>query len=151
MFDVFKNPPSDDWYLNGFVADLCATAVIFFSSFINGNSSMYDPAWQVFPLALCVFWMCAADNEVSVRGLIAFTLVFLWLSRFFLQWPWEGWTVGLKLEDWRYLKLGKEIGAEGHGWKYWAFSAYGFHLMPTLWVFFCVSPLQRVFMGEEQS
>ena len=85
MVLVFNFPVSTDWYLNAFAADMAATFVVFFFSFVCGNSSLYDPAWYVFPVALSVFWMFAADGQVTLRSIVTFTLVFIWAARFALQ------------------------------------------------------------------
>lgn len=78
---VFKLSPSDDWYLNGFIADMVGASVIFFFSFIWGNTSLIDPSWYLFPVSQGIFWVYAAE-EISVRGWIAFALLMLWAARF---------------------------------------------------------------------
>ena len=37
-------------------------------------------------------------------------LVAVWLLRYNLQWPWEGWTHGLRTEDWRYPLMARNLG-----------------------------------------
>ena len=96
MVGVFKYPVSPyDWYLNGFVAHIAATFVVFLFSFVSGNSSLYDPAWYIFPPFICLFWICASEEPITPRSYTTLTLVTLWASRFALQWPWEGFTSGL--------------------------------------------------------
>ena len=78
---VFKNPVSQDWYLNGFAADMLGATVIFAFSFLFGNSSLIDPSWYLFPVSQAIFWVMAADY-VSTRAWVVFWLVMLWALRF---------------------------------------------------------------------
>ena len=146
---VFKNPPSNDWYLNGFVADMVGATVIFLFSLTYGNSSLIDPSWYLFPVSQAIFWVMAAE-EVTIRGWMVFWLVMLWALRFLYQWPWEGATEGLTMEDWRFVDWSNYLGVNNHV-LYWVFSFLGFHIFPTQMTFFALSPVQKVFMATEDS
>ena len=65
--------------------------------------------------------------------------VWAWAWRFFLFVPWEGWTVGLAREDWRYHDLRAKLGRG-----YWGFSLASLHLTPTLLVYGALAPAARV-------
>ena len=118
-----------------FWADVAATAVIFFCSWLYGNSSFYDAYWSVVPPVIGVYWAfeSGADGN-GIRQVLVLTLVFAWAVR--LTWNWaRGWT-GLHHEDWRYVDI-----RETTGLLYWPASFFGIHLMPTFWVFAGCLPL----------
>ena len=59
------------------------------------------------------------------------------------QWPWEGWFHGLDHEDWRFIDIDKKLG--GNSVLYWLTSLFGFHIFPTLIVFFALGPVEKVY------
>ena len=67
----------------------------------------------------------------------------LWASRFVIQWPWYGFIEGLHLEDWRYVDIAKKVGA-GSFLHWFGASLFGFHIIPTLNVFFGLAPAQKI-------
>ena len=79
-------------------------------------------------------------------------LVALWVLRYNLQWPWEGWCHGLRTEDWRYPLMAKQLGlSDSNGVVYWLLvSLLGAHLVPTLLVWFVLAPLQKVWTGGKE-
>ena len=50
-----------DPYYNGMCAHVVATLVIYAFSFVCSNTSVYDPAWCVFPIALGAGWMANSN------------------------------------------------------------------------------------------
>ena len=131
-------PLHESAYWNGFAAHMVSTIVIFAFSFCCGNSSLYDPAWYALPVGVALGWVITAPGETSLRQIITCALVCLWSSRFVVQWPWYGFIEGLHLEDWRYVDIAKKVGPGTIF--HWLFSLMGFHVIPTLNVFFGLAP-----------
>ena len=127
--------------LRGLIFDVAATAIIYAFSLVADNSSVYDPFWCVLPLWLLAYWRHEAND--SARALIVMNLVWAWAIRFFVGYPWEGWTTGLSHEDWRYADLRKKLGKG-----YWPFSLSSLHLTPTLLVFGALAPAGAVILQE---
>ena len=127
--------------LRGLIFDVAATAIIYAFSLVADNSSVYDPFWCVLPLWLLAYWRHEATD--SARALIVMNLVWAWAIRFFVGYPWEGWTRGLDHEDWRYADLRKKLGKG-----YWPFSLSSLHLTPTLLVFGALAPAGGVILQE---
>ena len=59
-------PDTGQLWLDGLIADLIATLVIFAASRIFGNSSTYDAYWSVIPPLLAFYWWVAADANASL-------------------------------------------------------------------------------------
>ena len=127
--------------LLGLVYDVAATLIVYAFSLFADNSSVYDPFWCVLPLWLLAYWRHEATD--SARALIVMNLVWAWAIRFFVGYPWEGWTRGLDHEDWRYADLRKKLGKG-----YWPFSLSSLHLTPTLLVFGALAPAGGVILQE---
>ena len=138
---IFVIKPFESQYLNGFSAHVASTIVIFLFSILFGNSSLYDPAWAWLAIPMAVGWLLTGDG-LDVRGIVACILVILWALRFMCQWPWEGWFHGCEHEDWRYVDFDRKIG--GNSVLYWLCSLFGFHLTPTLLVYFGLAPVEKV-------
>lgn len=121
------------WQL--FWADVIATSVIFITSLVFRNSSMYDPYWSVIPPFIALNWILNAPDDANpLRQFIVLALVTLWGMRLTLNWV-RGWR-GLKHEDWRYEDI-----AEKTGKFYWLSSFFGIHLFPTILVYLGCLPL----------
>eukprot|EP00445_Apocalathium_hangoei_P036817 CAMPEP_0203950244 /NCGR_PEP_ID=MMETSP0359-20131031/84428_1 /ASSEMBLY_ACC=CAM_ASM_000338 /TAXON_ID=268821 /ORGANISM="Scrippsiella Hangoei, Strain SHTV-5" /LENGTH=331 /DNA_ID=CAMNT_0050882401 /DNA_START=48 /DNA_END=1043 /DNA_ORIENTATION=+ len=138
----FSAPPCEDPWRVGLLAICVATCVVYVFSFAYSNTSIYDPAWCLLPIFVAVGWMLTAKSSPSPRGWYALGLFVAWFLRYSLWWPWDGWTVGLRTEDWRYIDLAEKIG--GVGRLYWLLSLTSLHLTPSLLVFFGLGPLQRL-------
>jgi steroid 5-alpha reductase family enzyme len=112
------------------LADLAATSVIFLSSLLTNNSSMYDPYWSVAPIPIALFWLLQPGSTgfANPRHLLILALLCLWAIRLTANWAvqWHG----LGHEDWRYQDIREQTGS----W-YWPASFLGIHLLPTLLVF----------------
>jgi len=133
--------PWHPWQI-GLLAICAATFSIYAFSFAYSNTSVYDPAWCLLPIFVAVGWMSTAESAPSSRGWYAFALLVSWYLRYALWWPWDGWTVGIHTEDWRYKQLADKVG--GAGALYWLLSLTSLHLTPSLLVFFGLGPLQQV-------
>lgn len=117
------------------LADLVATIVVFLSSVLVRNSSMYDPYWSVAPVPLALFWLWRPGSAglANARHLLIFALLCLWALRLTANWAMQ-WR-GLGHEDWRYRDIQRQTGR-----LYWPVSLLGIHLMPTVLVFLgCLS------------
>lgn len=53
------------------------------------------------------------------------------------------------MEDWRFVDISNRIG--GKGVRYWIFSLFGFHLIPTQMTFFALSPVSKVWLNGKDS
>ena len=135
---IDDTPPS---LLRGLGFDVVATLIVYAFSLVADNSSVYDPFWCVLPLWLLAYWRHEATD--SARALIVMNLVWAWAIRFFVGYPWEGWTRGLAHEDWRYADLRNKLGRG-----YWPFSLSSLHLTPTLLVFGALAPAGAIILQE---
>ena len=149
---VFKTDPLglDDPYWTGFLATMGATVVVYSFSLACSNTSLYDPAWCIFPIALATGWMVTSAGPgrggASTRACYAHALLVLWFARYHYHFPWDGWDEGINSEDWRYVDLARKIGAPGGGGVlYWVLSLTSLHLTPTLLVWFALAPARRAF------
>jgi steroid 5-alpha reductase family enzyme len=117
------------------LADLLATVVVFLSSVLVRNSSMYDPYWSVAPVLVALFWLWrpGSGGLANPHHLLMFILLCLWALRLTANWAMQ-WR-GLGHEDWRYQDIAEQTGRF-----YWPVSFLGIHLMPTILVFLgCLS------------
>ena len=131
---VFKTFHEDPW-TNGLLAHSLATLIVFVSSFTASNTSIYDPFWYLAPVAVAAGWISTSvDGQISLRGSYAFLFLLQWAARFVIQLPWDGWTVGIDREDWRYVDFAKNVTGINTV-LYWTMSLIGFHFVPTLLVF----------------
>lgn len=123
------------------VADLAATVVVFVSSRVLNNSSMYDVYWSVVPPVIVLYLVTVAVPGVSgARQVLCVVLVWAWAVRLTANWA-RGWP-GLDHEDWRYVL------ARDNGRPYWLQSFGGFHLVPTLQVYLgCLALYPAVAVG----
>jgi steroid 5-alpha reductase family enzyme len=114
---------------SAFVADLAATVVIFASSMLVGNSSMYDAYWSVAPPLLGVWFVAeAVPGANGARQVIVMVGVLVWAVRLTSNWV-RDWP-GLAHEDWRYANMRASSPTP------WPVTSFvGIHLFPTLQVF----------------
>ena len=119
-----------------FIADIVATFIIYFSSYIFKNSSLYDPYWSVIPLFLLLYWIYDINKIFNTQSIIVLFSVLFWGARLTFNWA-RGWK-GLIQEDWRYIDMRNYSG------KWFEFSNFlGIHLFPTLIVFVCCIPMKN--------
>ena len=122
-------------------ADIIATIIIYISSYIFKNSSIYDPYWSVMPPFLLLFWILMI-NEINIINLcfLLFSVLF-WAIRLTYNWI-RGWK-GLQQEDWRYIDLRNKSGKF-----YQLVNFLGIHLFPTLIVFVCCLPFKHALENQ---
>ncbi|MCZ4499994.1 MAG: rane protein [Marmoricola sp.] len=131
-------PETGHLWLDGLIADLLATLVVFAASRMHKNSSFYDAYWSVLPPLLMLAWWIEADTPTDgLRPwLVAFVIVF-WAVRLTGNWLYA--FPGLHHEDWRYAMLRDKAGkAEA------VVDLMGIHVFPTLQVFAGMLPVYIV-------
>ncbi|MCX6401812.1 MAG: DUF1295 domain-containing protein [Propionibacteriales bacterium] len=132
--------PDTEWlWLDGLIADLIATVVVFGGSRVLHNSSCYDPYWSVLPPFLVIFWLLAAETPGvnDARAVLLIVVVFVWAIRLTGNWL-HDWP-GLRHEDFRYAPI-----RDGAGRFEMAADFAGIHLFPTLIVFLGLVPAYAV-------
>lgn len=133
--------PDTAWlWLDGLIADVIATLVVFAASRLLHNSSCYDPYWSVLPPFLVGFWLLAGQDVAGVddgRTVLLVFVVLVWAVRLTGNWLYD-WP-GLDHEDFRYPGVRERAGR---------FEAVadlvGIHLVPTAIVFLGLVPAYAV-------
>lgn len=137
--------PDSELWVKIAVGDFTATVIVFISSLLLKNSSMYDPYWSVIPMVIVCYLLAVQDvNDVftvSLREILVVIVVFWWGLRLTRNWL-KTWP-GLGHEDWRYVKLEKDTGKF-----YWPVSFLGIHLFPTILVFLGCLPLIPIIASD---
>jgi len=124
------------------IADVVATVIIFLTSVLTKNSSMYDPYWSVIPIIILGYLFVINGMPINnPRAILASLVVLYWgirlTNNWLITWP------GLNHEDWRYKKLSSDSGAF-----YWPVSFLGIHLFPTILVFLGCLTLIPIFSSD---
>lgn len=120
-------------------ADLAATVLIFITSMITNNSSMYDPYWSVKPVVIIIYFAAHSSwSSLSIYQWLLVLFVFMYGLRLTLNF-YRGWP-GLHHEDWRYVNFRKQFPKQ-----YWTVSFLGIHLFPTIMVFLGCLPFVGAF------
>ena len=107
---VLGDAVDDDSYWVGFYAMCAATTTIYAFSFLCSNSSLYDPAWCVLPIAVASSWMMQGSGSggggtplaiamPSARAAYGLAALLLWFARYHAFFPWSGWTQGIATEE----------------------------------------------------
>ena len=105
---------------------LAATAVIYASSCLTNNGSMFDAYWSVIPPLGAVWMIVNAPHGMNrTRTILVLLVLMVWGARLTLNWV-RGWS-GLGHEDWRYLDMYAKSSSPP-----WLISLFGVHLFPTL-------------------
>lgn len=137
---LVAGPDTDRLWLDGLVADLIATLVVFGASRLLHNSSCYDPYWSVLPPFLVGFWLLAAQDVAGVddgRTVLLVLVVLVWAVRLTGNWLYD-WP-GLHHEDFRYPGVRERAGRFGL-----LADLVGIHLVPTFIVFLGLVPAYAV-------
>ncbi len=131
--------PETDWlWLDGLIADLLATLVIFGASRLHHNSSFYDAYWSVIPPLLMLVWWIEADTPADdARSWLAMAVIVLWAVRLTVNWIQT--FPGLHHEDWRYPMVRERAGKAEL-----VADLMGIHVFPTLQVFLGMLPVYVV-------
>lgn len=137
---LVAGPDTDRLWLDGLIADLIATLVVFGASRLLHNSSCYDPYWSVLPPFLVGFWLLAAQDVAGVddgRTVLLVLVVLVWAVRLTGNWLYD-WP-GLHHEDFRYPGVRERAGRFGL-----LADLVGIHLVPTFIVFLGLVPAYAV-------
>ena len=124
---------SNQWIMLLF-GHLTATLVVFISSQIFRNSSLYDPFWSVAPIPIVVYLAIYPESEqinLEKTFLIVLPVIF-WAFRLTLNWS-RDWK-GLGDEDFRYINLKQKPFAI-------MIDLFGIHIYPTLQVNLSLLPI----------
>jgi len=131
---LYLGPDTDHLWLDGLIADLVATAVVFAASRLHHNSSFYDAYWSVLPPLLVLYWWSEGGLGVGdLRPWLVLGVILFWAVRLTGNWIYA--FPGLHHEDWRYPMLRDRAGkAEA------LVDLMGIHVFPTLQVFWALVP-----------
>jgi steroid 5-alpha reductase family enzyme len=135
--------PEHDAFTTGLIVTTVCTFVVFIFSMINNNSSLYDPYWVIAPPFFVIGVIAQADNGFAgwhMRDTLILVCFVVWAARYHIVWFWEGWTEGLKIEDWRYEAM------RSAPVPYWLNSLMGMHYFPTYLVYFAFAPAALAMM-----
>jgi steroid 5-alpha reductase family enzyme len=127
-------PETAHVWLDGLIADLIATLVVFAASRLHKNSSFYDAYWSVLPpLLMAAWWIEIGSHGHQARSWLVMGVIVLWAVRLTGNWLYA--FPGLHHEDWRYPMLRAKAGkAEA------VVDLMGIHVFPTLQVFLGMLP-----------
>ncbi|WP_167736203.1 DUF1295 domain-containing protein [Nocardioides sp. 503] len=128
--------PDTRWlWLDGLVADVLATLVVYAFSRRYGNSSFYDAYWSVLPPVLAAYWWASASPDVNdTRAWLVMVVILVWAVRLTANWVYA--FPGLHHEDWRYPLLKDKAGR----WEPLV-DLVAIHLIPTFQVFLGMVPV----------
>ena len=131
---LYLGPDTQHLWLDGLIADLIATAVIFAASRLHHNSSFYDAYWSVLPPLLVGYWWSEGGlGADDLRPWLVLGVIVFWAVRLTGNWVYA--FPGLHHEDWRYPMLREKAGrAEA------LVDLMGIHVFPTLQVFVALVP-----------
>lgn len=125
------------WWLNLLLADIFATVIVFIFSVIFKNASVYDPYWSVQPIVIMIFF--AIGKPLNALRILLLISVCLWGLRLTANWAYT--FKNLTHQDWRYTMLKEKTGVF-----YPIINFVGIHLVPTLVVYFCTTPVVYAFL-----
>jgi steroid 5-alpha reductase family enzyme len=126
-------------WMDGLIADLIATVVVFIGSRVHHNSSFYDPYWSVLPPLLAIAWWVELDVPLDeVRAWLVVAVIWLWAIRLTGNWIYT--FPDLSHEDWRYPLLRDRAGR----WEF-VVDLMAIHVIPTFQVFAGMLPVYVVF------
>lgn len=127
-------PRTGHIWLDGLMADVLATVIVFLASRWHHNSSFYDPYWSVLPPALAIGWWLRVGAPIDdVRAWLALGVIAIWSIR--LTGNWVYGFPGLHHEDWRYPMLRERAGRFEM-----PVDLFAIHVFPTLQVFVGMLP-----------
>src|SRR4051794_15661088 len=132
---LYVGPDTAHLWLDGLIADVLATLVIFGFSRAHHNSSFYDAWWSVLPPLLAIYWWSESTPDTNdVRSLLVIGVILVWAVRLTGNWVYA--FPGFPHEDWRYPIL-----KEGKGAMEPLVDLIAIHLIPTLQVFLGMVPV----------
>ncbi len=118
-----------------FLADVCATVIVFIFSLIFKNASVYDPYWSVQPPVILAVALAKAGSGAA--GWLIFAVVLFWALRLTANWAYN--FESFEYQDWRYVMLKEKSGIA-----YPLINFLGIHMFPTCVVYLCVLPAVTV-------
>jgi steroid 5-alpha reductase family enzyme len=131
--------------MDGLIADLLATVVVFVASRVTGNSSFYDPYWSVLPPLLALAWWVELGVPADdVRAWLVMLVILLWAVRLTGNWIYT-WP-GIHHEDWRYPMLKEKAGRSE-----FVVDLMGIHVFPTFVVFAGMLPVYLVLTYRDRA
>lgn len=137
-------PDTSHLWLDGLIADLIATLVVFAASRLHRNSSFYDAYWSVLPpLLMLAWWIESGTPADDPRAWLVTVVVLAWAIRLTGNWIYA--FPGLHHEDWRYPML-----RDGAGKAEAAVDLMGIHVFPTLQVFAGMLPVYVVLTNTDR-
>jgi steroid 5-alpha reductase family enzyme len=138
-------PQTGHLWLDGLIADVLATIVVFVASRLHHNSSLYDPYWSVLPPLLALAWWARSDTPVDdVRAWLVLLLIVVWAIRLTGNWIYT--FPGIHHEDWRYPMLREKAGRFE-----FVVDLMGIHVIPTLQVFAGMLPVYVVLTRRDRA
>ncbi|MBJ7356752.1 DUF1295 domain-containing protein [Nocardioides sp.] len=139
---LFLGPDTGHLWLDGLVADLIATLVVYAASRIHRNSSFYDAYWSVLPPFLALYWFVERSPDATdARFWLLFAVLVAWAVRLTGNWVYA--FPGLHHEDWRYGPMKEQARARAP-WLEPVVDLMGIHVIPTLQVFLGMLPVYVV-------
>lgn len=137
-------PETGRLWLDGLIADLLATIVVFIASRVHHNTSFYDPYWSVLPPLLAVAWWVEADAPATdVRAWLVMLVILVWAVRLTGNWVYT--FPGVHHEDWRYPLLKEKAGRFEFG-----VDLMALHVIPTFQVFAGMLPVYLVLTHRDR-
>jgi steroid 5-alpha reductase family enzyme len=131
-----------DLWIKIAIGDFAGTVIIFLTSLMFKNSSMYDPYWSVAPVIILAYLLIVSGASlIDLRIILVSIVVLYWGTRLTINWL-KTWP-GLNHEDWRYRKLAEDTGVFN-----WPVSFLGIHLFPTILVFLGCMPLIPIVFAD---
>jgi steroid 5-alpha reductase family enzyme len=138
-------PGTGRLWMDGLIADLLATVVVFVASRVTGNSSFYDPYWSVLPPLLALAWWVELGVPADdVRAWLVMLVILLWAVRLTGNWIYT-WP-GIHHEDWRYPMLKEKAGRSE-----FVVDLMGIHVFPTFVVFAGMLPVYLVLTYRDRA
>ena len=127
------------WWASLLISDIFATIVVFLFSLLFENASVYDPYWSVKPIVIVLAY--AVNKDVDPLRALIFVAVLFWGIRLTVNWAYT--FKSLMHQDWRYTMLNERTGKF-----YPVINFLGIHLVPTLVVYACCTPVVYAFQND---
>ena len=126
-------PYSSQWLML-LAGHLAATLIVFLSSQVFRNSSLYDPFWSVVPLPIALYLSIYPESgKIDLEKIILINLpIIFWSIRLTSNWA-RDWK-GLPDEDFRYVNLKRKPFS-------FFIDLFGIHIYPTLQVNLSLLPI----------
>lgn len=128
-FDLFFGENNHTLY-KAFVGDIVATVVVYLTSMMVYNSSVYDAYWSVAPMLIVPYYQLQPESQYGDIGRqsIVLFIVLVWGAR--LTWNCQNRWENMDHEDWRYIDIKNSAKS-----LYFLTSFFAIHFFPTLLVF----------------